>query len=145
MLKHLQYINKKCFQAFCPHVFEKYRDRRCIFHDRNEQRMNDHFFSFKIVPLAFKTLIPMSFPLVEAPKKKIWLYFFSVIIYSWLCRWGWEYSDCIHSRRVRHPPKKGCGYYTKMHLVVKVNFCRFEKPGLLFHCHYSQIHSEPEW
>ena len=44
------------------------------------------------------------------------------------------------------PSKRVClGYNTKLHLMVRLHFQRSEKWGELFHCHYSQIHYDPDW
>ena len=39
---------------------------------------------------------------------------------------------------------KYSGYDTKLHLMVRLQSCSFEVRVPLY-CHYSQIHSEPEW
>ena len=36
-------------------------------------------------------------------------------------------------------------YNTKMHLMVRHQFWRSEECGVSLHCHYSQVHSDPEW
>ena len=37
------------------------------------------------------------------------------------------------------------GYDTKLHLMVRLQSCSFEECGVPFHCHYSQVDSDPDW
>ena len=68
------------------------------------------------------------------------------LLYSQIMKF--EYADYICSRRLRPalPQKKECpGYNTKLHLVVRFQLWRSGECRVCIHCHYSQIHSEPDW
>ena len=49
------------------------------------------------------------------------------------------------SRRIRTPAKEEChGYDAKLHLIVGLQFWSFDDCEVI-HCHYSQVHSDPDW
>ena len=81
-----------------------------------------------------------------SPTYPFFFLFFSLVI-SMPCLCGLEYANCIPCSRVRLTPKKGKGFEfdTKLHLMVKLQFQSSGECGVHLHCHYSQVHSDPEW
>ena len=87
-----------------------------IYQDGNKQWTKFWFF-FQIISLISGTLIAVSFPLVETPRKLLFWYglkllcyiLFNVIhtlkSYSTLSARS-KYADCISFRGIKHPPKK---------------------------------------
>ena len=55
-------------------VFKKYRDWRYIYQHRTETNMNETLIFFRLVPLAFSNLIPVSFLSLKAPLKSPFSY-----------------------------------------------------------------------
>ena len=56
-----------------------------------------------------------------------------------------EHTDCIPEKSVRLPPNECPRYDTKLYLMVRIQFWNFEECGVTLHCHYSLVHSDPEW
>ena len=51
--------------------------------------------------------------------------------------------ECIDSMRSDFHKKMGSpGYDTKLNLMVRLQFWRSREFSILFHCHYSQVHSD---
>ena len=44
-----------------------------------------------------------------------------------------------------NPRKRIPGYGTKLHLLVRLQFSRFEERKIHLHCHFSRVHSDLEW
>ena len=60
------------------------------------------------------------------------------------------YFLCVYTHRCREvrlppQPKRGPGYDTKLHPVVRLQFWSFEEWIVLLHYHYSLFFSDPEW
>ena len=82
--------------------------------------------------------------------KTRWLPKFQYCFQKSICQQSLEYAECTPYRRVRllppTPEKIGCSAYdTKLHLVMRLYFKRSRECGVPLHCHYSQVHSDPEW
>ena len=50
-----------------------------------------------------------------------------------------EYADCISAADNKCP-----GYDIKQHVMVRLQFWSFEECEIRLHCHYSQVHFDPE-
>ena len=49
-------------------------------------------------------------------------------------------------REVKLPLANECsGYDTKLHLMVRLQSWSFGEYGVPLHCHYAQVHFDPEW
>ena len=62
---------------------------------------------------------------------------------------GYSMSDClvgwltVSSAEGQDLPKKRCPEYdTKLNLMLRLQFWRFEECRITLHCHYSQVHSD---
>ena len=71
---------------------------------------------------------------------------FSNLSAKMLCWWDLEYADYIPCRGLRtlpHKKNKCFGYDTKLHLMVKVKFCKYKECEILFYCIYSLFYFNP--
>ena len=90
----------------------------------------------------------------KAEKKKNSFYAKDIFsqIYT-VYRIGLEITDCIPCSKTSPPCQKKKQkmkrwfpeYDSQQHLILRLYFWRYGKCGEPFHCHYFQVHSDPEW
>ena len=79
---------------------------------------------------------------MESPKS--WFVFFFFIFFM-SYRWGFEYANSISLQRAKNPKRGFLGMTLKYMWWWGSSSGVSLMCGVIIHCHYSQLHSGPEW
>ena len=112
---------------------------RSLFKFKNKTKKLIHQILLKILLENFK--LNPSFSLLD----KLFLFCCALKIYCFIANYLFlchSITDRIPRRGVRLPSKGYPGYDTKLHLIVR--FQSWISGRVPSHCHYSQVHSDPE-